>query len=97
MLSGIVVTIALTRTSDRIGLLYGADLLGAAAGCLAIVWVLELTDITSTALIDGRHRGDRRLVLRALQGARGRGPLVADGGAIRAAPRSTPKPSIRSA
>ena len=50
VVSGIAVTLALTRTSDRIGLLYGADLIGAAAGCLAIIWLLELTDITSTAL-----------------------------------------------
>ncbi len=50
VLSGLVVTLALTRTRGPIGLLYGADLLGAAAGCLAIIWLLELTDITSTAL-----------------------------------------------
>ena len=60
VLSGLVVTLALTRTRAPIGLLYGADLLGAAAGCLAIIWLLELTDITSTALVDRRRRGDRR-------------------------------------
>jgi hypothetical protein len=49
VISGVAVAIALTRTSDRVGLLYGADLVGAAAGCLAIVALLELTDITSTA------------------------------------------------
>jgi hypothetical protein len=36
--------------SAPIGLLYGADLFGAAFGCLAIVWILERTDITSSAL-----------------------------------------------
>ena len=41
-------------------MLYGADLLGAAAGCLAIVWLLERTDITSTAFGDRRGRGGRR-------------------------------------
>src|SRR5688572_4426613 len=46
-LSGVVVTLALTRTNGPIGLLYGADLIGAAGGCLAIIWLLELTDITS--------------------------------------------------
>jgi SAM-dependent methyltransferase len=51
VISGIVVTLALTRTSAPIGLLYGADLLGAAAGCLAIVWILNRTDITSSALL----------------------------------------------
>jgi hypothetical protein len=49
VLSGIVVTVALTRTRAPIGVLYGADLVGAAAGCLAIVWLLERTDITSSA------------------------------------------------
>ncbi len=49
IVSGMVVTIALTRTQAPIGVLYGADLLGAASGCLAIVWVLERTDITSSA------------------------------------------------
>jgi hypothetical protein len=49
ILSGIVVTLALTRTHAPIGVLYGADLLGAASGCLAIVWVLERTDVTSSA------------------------------------------------
>ena len=51
VLSGLVVTLALTRTGASIGLLYGADLLGAAAGCLGIILLLELTDITSTALV----------------------------------------------
>lgn len=50
VLSGLVVTLALTRMRAPIGRLYGADLLGAAAGCLAIIGLLELTDITSTAL-----------------------------------------------
>ncbi len=50
VMSGVVVTIALTRAGGRIGVLYAADLLGAAFGCLAVVWVLEHTDITSTAL-----------------------------------------------
>ncbi len=50
VVSGVVITLALTRTSGAIGRLYGADLLGAATGCLAIIWALEQTDITSTAL-----------------------------------------------
>ena len=69
-LSGVVVTLALTRTQAPSGLLYGADLIGAAGGCLAIIWLLEFTDITSTALAAGavaavgaacfaRHAGTR--------------------------------------
>jgi hypothetical protein len=53
VISGVVVTLALTRTRGRIGRLYAADLAGAAAGCLAIIWLLERTDITSTAFAAG--------------------------------------------
>src|ERR1700752_1129282 len=49
VLSGVLVTIARTRTEGPIGVLYGADLLGAANGCLAIIWLLGDSDITSTA------------------------------------------------
>jgi hypothetical protein len=45
-----VVTLVLTRTGGNIGAIYGADLLGAAAGCLLIIGWLNPTDITSTAL-----------------------------------------------
>jgi hypothetical protein len=75
--SGVVVTLVLTRTRGRIGVLYGADLLGAAAGCLLIIGLLNLTDITSTALVTAgvaamggwcfaRHRGARGLGMIAL-------------------------------
>jgi hypothetical protein len=53
VISGVIVTLALTRTRAPIGVLYGADLIGAAAGCLAIIWLLDLTDITSTAFATG--------------------------------------------
>jgi hypothetical protein len=51
VLSGISITLALTRTAGPMGRLYGADLVGAAGGCLAIIWILEYTDITSTAFV----------------------------------------------
>jgi hypothetical protein len=51
VLSGVAVTLALTRSSAPIGLMYGADLIGAAAGCLAIIGLLNLIDITSTAFV----------------------------------------------
>lgn len=53
IVSGVVITLALTRTRAPIGLLYGADLIGAAFGCLAIIWLLDWTDITSTAFASG--------------------------------------------
>ena len=89
VLSGIVVTLALTRTRAPIGMLYGADLLGAAAGCLAIIWLLELTDITSTALAAGGAAAIGALVLCALRrrarlvGAAAGGRAVRRGGAQR--------------
>jgi SAM-dependent methyltransferase len=76
VLSGIAVTIALTRTSDRIGLLYGADLLGAAAGCLVIIWALELTDITSTALVTAGAAAIGAWCFARYNGFHGRGSLV---------------------
>ncbi|MDP8225082.1 MAG: hypothetical protein P9L99_17105 [Candidatus Lernaella stagnicola] len=42
--SGIAVTLALTRTHYRIGLVYGADLVGAAAGVLLVLPMFRLLD-----------------------------------------------------
>lgn len=53
LLSGVVVTVALTRVGGMIGRLYAADLLGAAAGCLLIIPLLNTRDITSAALLTG--------------------------------------------
>jgi len=50
-LSGAVVTLALTRCGGRIGLLYGADLIGASMGCLLIVPLLHHSDIISAAAV----------------------------------------------
>jgi hypothetical protein len=76
IVSGIAVTMALTRTSDRVGLLYGADLLGAAAGCLAIIWLLELTDITSTALATAAAAAIGAWCFARYNGLPGRGSLL---------------------
>lgn len=43
-LSGIVVSVALTKFPGSVAKLYAADLLGAAAGCIALVGALEWTD-----------------------------------------------------
>jgi hypothetical protein len=52
-LSGIAVTVALTRCRGPIGTLYAWDLVGAALGCLAAVPVLEYTNVSSSVLISG--------------------------------------------
>jgi len=76
VVSGIAVSLALTRTSDRVGLLYGADLVGAAAGCLAIVALLELTDITSTAFATAGAAALGAWCFARYAGQRGRGATV---------------------
>jgi hypothetical protein len=48
--SGIVVSLALTRSPFPIGRVYGVDLVGAAAGCLGVLWLLYLTDGPSAVL-----------------------------------------------
>ena len=48
--SGVVVSLALTRSPFPIGRVYGVDLLGAAAGCLGVLWLLNLTDGPSAVL-----------------------------------------------
>lgn len=42
--SGIAVSVALTKFPRYVGRLYGADLIGAALGCVALVYTLEITD-----------------------------------------------------
>jgi hypothetical protein len=47
---GVAITLALTRSSLPIGRIYGADLLGAALGCLAVLAGLETTSAPSVML-----------------------------------------------
>jgi hypothetical protein len=44
LFSGITICLALTRSGGPVGLVYAADLAGAALGCLAIVGVLQVAD-----------------------------------------------------
>ena len=48
--SGVIISLALTRSPFRIGRVYGVDLLGAAAGCLGALMLLDLTDGPSAVL-----------------------------------------------
>lgn len=50
-LIGITLTLALTRAGLPAGQAYGADLCGAAAGCLLIVPLLDITDAPSAVLM----------------------------------------------
>lgn len=51
LLSGIVVTLGLTRTGGSIGKLYAADLLGAALGCLLFIPLLNYSNISTVAFV----------------------------------------------
>jgi hypothetical protein len=42
--SGICISLTLTRFPMQIGSLYAADLTGAAAGCVLVIWTLQVTD-----------------------------------------------------
>jgi hypothetical protein len=48
--SGIVVSLALTRSPYPIGKVYGADLIGAAAGCIGVLVLLNVTSGPSAVL-----------------------------------------------
>ncbi len=49
--SGMAVCLALTRFPRDVGKLYAADLIGAALGCVLLVWVLEITDGPTSVLV----------------------------------------------
>ncbi len=49
--SGITVAIALTKFPGYVGKLYAADLLGAATGCIALIFTLELTDAPTAVFV----------------------------------------------
>lgn len=51
--SGVVVAVALTRVPGRVGLVYSADLVGAALGCLLVLGLLSVGNITTVAFASG--------------------------------------------
>lgn len=74
VLLGIAVSLALTRSAQRIGLVYGVDLVGAAAGCLVTLALLTITDTYTAILLVGAVGGVaglafRRAMQRAMQSA----------------------------
>jgi hypothetical protein len=52
-LSGVTVTVALTRCRGPIGRLYAYDLVGAALGCLLVIPILEFSNISSAVFLAG--------------------------------------------
>jgi hypothetical protein len=53
VLSGVAVTVALTRCGGSIARLYACDLAGAAAGCALVVPLLDRTNVSSAILVAG--------------------------------------------
>jgi SAM-dependent methyltransferase len=53
VLSGVLVTTALTRIGGPIGRIYAWDLVGAATGCLLVIVLLEQMNLSSTFFIAG--------------------------------------------
>jgi len=53
ILSGVTVCLALTRFPRRVSQLYAADLLGAAAGCILIVYALRFIDAPTLVIFSG--------------------------------------------
>ena len=86
-LSGIVVTLALTRVGGRIGWLYGWDLVGAAMGALLVVPLLDRLNLSSVIFLAGSIAAAGALCFarfQRVQGAEPRGsalhvPLVCAG------------------
>jgi hypothetical protein len=53
VLSGVLVTVALTRVGGPIGRIYAWDLVGAALGCLAVIVLLERLNLSSAFFVSG--------------------------------------------
>jgi SAM-dependent methyltransferase len=68
-LSGVLVTLALTRVPGRIGLTYAVDLAGAALGTLLVVPLLESSNITSAVLMCGAMAAASALCFRLCAGS----------------------------
>ena len=74
VLSGVLVSLVLTRFPRDVGRLYAADLVGAALGCVLLVWVLEITDGPTAVLVICALAALGAVVLRARRGLAPAGP-----------------------
>jgi hypothetical protein len=84
VLLGIAVSLALTRSSQRVSLVYGVDLLGAAAGCLVTLALLTVTDTYTAILIVGACGAGAGLAFRkAVRSAGGAAAAQPTGPAVR--------------
>jgi hypothetical protein len=70
--SGVVVSLALTRSPFPTGQVYGVDLLGAALGCVAVIAILNVLDGPSAVIVAGAISGLSALAFAASAGAEDR-------------------------
>jgi hypothetical protein len=84
VLLGAAVSLALTRSSVQVGLVYGVDLIGAAGGCLVTLLLLSLTDTYTGILLVGAIGAAAGLAFRAASRQGGSAP----------APTSSAKPFL---
>jgi hypothetical protein len=66
--SGVVVSLALTRSPFPTGQVYGVDLLGAATGCVAVLALLNVLDGPSAVIVAGALSGLSSLAFAASAG-----------------------------
>jgi len=74
--SGIVVCLALTRFPASVNRMYAADLVGAALGCVLLVWLLGVVDGPSAVIAIAATAGGGALLF-ALDGGSARGTSLA--------------------
>ena len=70
--SGVVVSLALTRSSFPTGQVYGVDLIGAALGCIAVLFILNFLDGPTTIVVCGLVSALSALAFAASADARNR-------------------------
>jgi hypothetical protein len=76
VLSGITLTLALTRAGLPPSTAYAADLIGAALGCMAMIPVLDAIDAPSAALLASTVAGLSALAFARAAGRRGIGATI---------------------
>src|SRR6202011_5282967 len=70
--SGVVVSLALTRSPFPTGQVYGVDLLGAALGCVAVIAILNVLDGPTAVIVAGAISGLSALAFAVSAGAEDR-------------------------
>ncbi|MFZ0302394.1 MAG: hypothetical protein WAL75_06900 [Terracidiphilus sp.] len=68
--AGVVVSLALTRSPFPTGLVYGADLVGAALGCIAVMGLLNVVDGPTAVIVAGAMSALASMAFAASSGAR---------------------------